>query len=115
MRNGTRENPNAPILCGDKRAYMKPTLTREVHDILACGAPAVRVPTGISPGSEPMTRKKMVAVLQEFVGRFQHVCQDLDGKTDPADRRRIKAVNAIIQDIARTETRGARARTSEKP
>jgi hypothetical protein len=35
MRNGTKENPNAPILCGDKRAYMKPTLTREVHDILA--------------------------------------------------------------------------------
>jgi hypothetical protein len=42
----------------------------------------------------------MVAVLQDFVKRFQLVCQDEKGKTAPEDKKRIEAVRAVINAIA---------------
>jgi hypothetical protein len=47
-----------------------------------------------------MTPKKMVDVLQDFVERFQALCSDRDGKTNPADKKRIEEVKTVIHELA---------------
>jgi hypothetical protein len=43
-----------------------------------------------------MTKKQAVEILTELIGRFEHVCKDEAGNTDPADTKRIRqALQAI--------------------
>jgi hypothetical protein len=37
-----------------------------------------------------------IETLREFFVRFAMVCPDVDGKIDPADRKRIREVEKII-------------------
>jgi hypothetical protein len=55
-----------------------------------------------------MERKLMIAVLRDFVGRFELVCRDADGNIDPADVERITAVNKVIRALrpSKARTRG---------
>jgi hypothetical protein len=39
---------------------------------------------------------KQVEVLREFLARFIAVCPDVDGKIDPADKKRIATVKKIL-------------------
>ena len=40
--------------------------------------------------------KREAEVLREFVQRFIVICPDDDGKLDPADKKRIRAVKKIL-------------------
>jgi hypothetical protein len=41
--------------------------------------------------------KEMLEALEELLFRFKTVCLDMDGKTDPADAKRIRQAEAAIR------------------
>lgn len=48
-----------------------------------------------SPGWGALSRRE-AEVLPEFLQRFITICPDDGGKTDPADKKRIRAVKRIL-------------------
>jgi hypothetical protein len=51
----------------------------------------------LSGNESTMTRPEAIAALEELIFRFRLVCQDMDGKTDSADLKRIKRAEAAVR------------------